>query len=190
MRRSLLSVLAVMLLAVFICACSINAAPDGENADGSKENDISTENNISTENEIIEKTEEESSFELAYGDGYYIDDDGNAITFPIRPPFVMYNGHEYAQYNNPWWNCDEDWLNENYTYIGDVKYCPDYAPEEERVDFTTNISEDGCKIYKCNDEDTFIFTLWGDGTVRLFVQSNLSREEVEDAEKTIDWKLD
>lgn len=46
----------------------------------------------------------------------------------------------------------------------------------------------GQEVDSDNDEDTFIFTLWGDGTIYLFCQNDLTDEERESASAATDWK--
>lgn len=190
MRKSLVGIFAIAIASVFISACS-NDTKQGEAV-------VSTAENIgdNSENETEAATgltseytgQEINSVDVADGQGCYIDDEGNIHYFDVRPPTVSYNGHEYMQDGDPWWNMDGDWLNENYTYLGDAEYYSDYAPIEGRGDFTTNIDKDGCKIYQCNEENTYLFTLWSDGVVRLFFQSDLTEEEMESASAATDWK--
>lgn len=190
MRRSLISFLVILIISIFISACLADPKQEEEMLSSEKQTFGSLENETSIDNEIEteEVVEETSSIELNYGEGYYIDDEGNICYFGVRPPTVTYNGNEYGQYGNPWWNMDEDWLNKNYAYLGEAEYYPDYEPIEGRGDFTTNIAEGGCKIYKCNEEDTYLFTLWSDGVVRLFAQWDLTDEEKEAASAATEWK--
>lgn len=129
-----------------------------------------------------------SEADLAQGMGYYIDDEGNLCSFGLRLPRVSYNGYEYKDYKKIRDDCDENWLNENFVFIGDVVYYPDYAPEKDRGDFTTNIDPDSCKIYRCSDEDRLILTLWSSGSVSLYIQDDLSDEEKESAVAEINWE--
>ncbi|MBQ9887152.1 MAG: hypothetical protein IJM37_09880 [Lachnospiraceae bacterium] len=105
-----------------------------------------------------------------------------------RLPAIYYNKHDYIQYGNPWRDVDEEWLNANYTFLGDVIYYPDDAFIKDRSNLTTNIDEGGCKIYKCNSEDTFLFALWSNGQVQLFVQNEMTQEEIESASAATEWK--
>lgn len=132
-------------------------------------------------------TNAEDEFVLGDGMGTYTDKNGK-VHYYYGMPFVRVEGRDYVQSGNPWWNRDEDWLKDNYTYLCDVEYYPDYAFRKDQGDFTTNIDEDGCKVYQCNDDNTFIFTLWSDGVVRLFVQQDLTDEERESASASTEWK--
>lgn len=153
MRKSLISIFVIMIIAAFISACYVNR---GQEVDS--DNDAETFANIS---------EEEIKYDY---------------------PVVCYKGHDYLQYGNAWSDRDEEWLNENYTYVGEAEYYSDYALGKGKGDFTTINLDGGCKIYRCNDEDTFIFTLWGDGTIYLFCQNDLTDEERESASAATDWK--
>lgn len=190
MRRGLISLLIIVIISIFISACLTAPKEEEETLSNEEQTIVSLENETSIDNEIEteETAEESSSIELNAGEGYYIDDEGNICYFGVRPPTVTYNGKEYWQCGNPWWNYDEDWLNKNYAYLGEAEYYPDYEPIEGRGDFTTNIDVDGCKIYKCNEEDTYLFTLWSDGVVRLLVQGGLTDEEMESASRATEWK--
>ncbi len=190
MRRGLISLLVTVMISIFISACQAGPKQEEETLGNEEQNIASLENETSIDNEIEteETAEETSSIEVAAGEAYYTDDEGNTFIYGVRPPTVTYNGKEYWQCGNPWWDYDEDWLNKNYTYLGEAEYYPDYEPIEGRGDFTTNIGVDGCRIYKCNEEDIYLFTLWSDGVVRLFAQWGLTDEEMESASRATEWK--
>lgn len=180
MRKNLFGIMTVIIAAFFISACSDGVKQDEGEVSGG---DVSIE----------ESGNENSENESGADDGMVneeIDEDTElfeAGSF-IDYLHVHYNGHDYLQYGNPWWDRDEEWLNENYVYIAYAEYCTDYDLSKDLETYTT-IPPGGCKIYRCNDEDTFILGFWEDDeAIILLARTDLSTEEKESASAATDWK--